>query len=563
MGATDLRRCHSHRSLVRARRAARPAAAARPLAIAVAVAVIAGVPPAARTDELPPMGPPAGTPELRIDRQVGAARDLLLEVGQNRLLVLSEPIARVSVADPRIADLKVITPTQLLLTARGVGATDLTLWNKKDAPLVVALIVTRNLDALRRQLRELFPNENITVAPAAGDLVVLSGDVADVRVPERAAQVAQLHAEKVANLIRVTGNQQVQLEVRFAEVSRRGLRQMGFNFFHRDAAQRFVAGAANPATGAGTFLQVPGTGTAARPDLYAAGPAAGFSLFFSGLANFPLSAMLSLLETNGLAKLLAEPTLVAMSGQEAKFLAGGEFPIPYSSGLGAVTVQWKKFGIMLSFTPTVINDGMMHLKLAAEVSDVDPSRSVTIGGFSIPGLTSRQSETTVRLGDGQSFAIAGLLSSRIRSQIDKIPLLGDLPILGALFRSVQYSRDESELLVVVTAHLARPMLPHEVPPLPTDDELNDPNDFELFLLGSEGGGVVGGRLPARRLALEPTAWGAAQKPSAPNTGTAPTGRAATPQPPTAGAKAPTGQPTGQRPEAVRRRGPTGELGFIR
>lgn len=561
MGPTDLQPQHPRRGAIRARRGARPAAAT--LAFAIALAVFAGGPPPAHTDELPPMGPPPGTPELRIDREVGAARDLLLEVGQNRLLVLSEPIARVSVADPRVADLKVITPTQLLLTARGVGATDLTLWNKKDAPLVVALIVTRNLDALRRQLRDLFPNENITVAPAAGDLIVLAGDVADVRVPERAAQVAQLHAEKVANLIRVTGNQQVQLEVRFAEVSRRGLRQMGFNFFHRDAAQRFVAGAANPGTGA-TFLQVPGAGGAARPELLAAGPAGGFSLFFSGLANFPLSAMLSLLETNGLAKLLAEPTLVAMSGQEAKFLAGGEFPIPFSGGLGAVTVQWKKFGIMLSFTPTVINDGMMHLKLAAEVSDVDPARSVTIGGFSIPGLTSRQSETTVRLGDGQSFAIAGLLSSRIRSQIDKIPLLGDLPILGALFRSVQYSRDESELLVVVTAHLARPMLPHEVPPLPTDDELNDPNDFELFLLGSEGRGVVGGRPRTRGLAVEPGTPGAAasrrRAPGAEPASTPAAGAARS----TGGAKTGAGQGSGQRPEAAaRRRGPTGELGFIR
>jgi pilus assembly protein CpaC len=154
-----------------------------------------------------------------------------------------------------------------------------------------------------------------------------------------------------------------------------------------------------------------------------------------------------------------------------------------------VTVQWKKFGIMLAFTPTVVGDGLLNLRLATEVSDIDASRTVTVGGYSIPGVTTRQSETTVRLGDGQSFAIAGLMSSRMRSQIDKIPLLGDLPILGALFRSVTYSRDESELLVIVTAHLARPMSPHEVPRLPTDDEQNDPNDFELFLLGSEGRGA--------------------------------------------------------------------------
>jgi pilus assembly protein CpaC len=457
--------------------------------------------------------------EIHIDREVGAAQKFSLEVGQNRLLVLSEAINRVSVADPKVADLKVITQTQLLLTARGVGTTDLTLWNRKDEPLVMALVVSRNLEALRKQLGELFPGDKITVAPGSGDLVVLSGEVTDVRVPERAAEVAKLHAEKVVNLIRVSGNQQVQLEVKFAEVSRRGLREIGFNFFHKDAAGRFLGGVTNSGTDAGSFLTIPGAGTASRPNIYPRSPAGAFSVFFSGLPSFPFSAMLSLLESTGLAKLLAEPTLVAMSGQEARFLAGGEFPIPYSTGLGAVTVQWKKFGIMLSFTPTVVSEGILNLRLATEVSDVDPSRSVTISGFSIPGITTRQSETTVRLGDGQSFAIAGLLSSRMRSQIDKIPLLGDLPILGVLFRSTEYSRDESELLVVVTAHLARPMAPHEVPRLPTEDEQNDPNDFELFLLGSEDVGRPRGVHD--------------------------------------------GRPAGSTSQSMAGRGPAGELGFIR
>ena len=429
----------------------------------------------------------ASTPAIHIDREVGAMKSLALETGQNRLLILSEPIGRVSVADPKVADLKVITPTQMLLTSRGVGTTDLTLWNKADQPLVLALQVSRNLNALRAQLAEFFPNEKITVS-AAGDLVVLSGEVADVRVPERAAEVAQLHAEKIANLIHVVGNQQVQLEVKFAEVSRSGLRNLGINFFHQDAGGRFVGGVNSPATTADQFSTVPGTGSAASPGVQAAAIPNTFSLFFSGLPQFPFSAILSALESSGLAKMLAEPTLVALSGQEAKFLVGGEFPIPMVSGLGAVNVQWKKFGIILNFTPTVIADGALHLKLATEVSDVDPARSVVIGGISIPGLTSRQSETTVRLSDGQSFAIAGLLSDRVRSSIQRIPFLGDLPILGALFRSVSYQHDESELLVVVTAHLAKPVAPHEAPRLPTENELNDPNDIQLFLFGSDGGG---------------------------------------------------------------------------
>jgi pilus assembly protein CpaC len=429
----------------------------------------------------------SSVPAIRIEREVGAIKNLALETGQNRLLVLSEPIGRVSVADPRIADLKVITPMQLLLTSRGVGTTDLTLWNKRDEPLVLSLQVTRNLERLKTQLAELFPDEKISVS-AAGDLVVLSGEVSDVRVPERAAEVAQLHAEKVANLIKVVGNQQVQLEVKFAEVSRSGLRELGINFFHQDVGGRFLGGLTNPGQVPDAFASVPGTGSGSGQPPVQAPAGGGFSLFFSGLPTFPFSAILNILEQSGLAKMLAEPTLVALSGQEAKFLVGGEFPIPMSSSLGAISVLWKKFGIILSFTPTVIADGALHLKLSAEVSDVDPSRSVTIGGISIPGLTSRQSETTVRLADGQSFAIAGLLSDKVQSTVSKIPLLGDLPILGALFRSVNYQRNETELLVVVTAHLAKPVAPHDAPHLPTDNELNDPNDVQLFLFGSVGGG---------------------------------------------------------------------------
>jgi pilus assembly protein CpaC len=314
----------------------------------------------------------SAVPSIRIEREVGAVRNLALETGQNRLLLLSEPIGRVSVADPRVADLKVITPVQLLLTSRGVGTTDLTVWNKRDEPMVLALQVTRNLDRLKSQLAELFPDEKILVS-TAGDLVVLSGEVSDVRVPERAAEVAQLHAEKVANLIKVVGNQQVQLEVKFAEVSRSGLRELGVNFFHQDPAGRFVAGLTNPGLAVDGFTGVPGTGGAQTP-LVQAPPGGGFSLFFSGLPTFPFSAILNVLEQSGLAKIMAEPTLVALSGQEAKFLVGGEFPVPMSSSLGAISVLWKKFGIILSFTPTVIADGALHLKLSAEVSDVDPTR---------------------------------------------------------------------------------------------------------------------------------------------------------------------------------------------
>jgi pilus assembly protein CpaC len=456
---------------------------------------------------------------LRIERSVGAATELSLEAGQNRLLVLSEEINRVAVADPGVADLKVVTPTQVLLTAKGVGTTDLTVWNRANEPLVISLVVARNLDPLRKQVKELFPNEKVTVS-AAGDLVVLSGEATDVRVPERIADLARLHARQVANLVKVSGNQQVQLEVRFAEVQRTGLRELGVNLFHKSPNGTWVGGIAGNGTNPGNFLNtrtnptIPGAGTSFGtipgtapfatnslfpPDVQAPQFSDGFSLFVSGFTkDFPFSAMLSILERSGLAKVLAEPTLVTLSGQNAKFLAGGEFPIPLLGGFGQVQVEWKKFGIILEFTPTVIAQDTIHLDMKAEVSEIDPTLSITVSGTTIPGLSSRQSTTTVRLGDGQSFAIAGLLSDKTRSQIDKVPVLGSIPILGALFRSTQYRRDESELLVVVTAHLAQPVAPHQIPPLPTERELNNPNDAELFLLGWDGSGTPG---TARRASM--------------------------------------------------------------
>ena len=440
------------------------------------------------------------TPALRVDRELGAVRQMSLDAGQNRLLILSEPIVRIAVADPAVADLKVVTPYQVLLTAKAAGTTDLTLWNKDNQPLVIALQVVRTVEALKRQLKELFPHENVSVS-AAGDLVVLSGEVNDLRTPERVAEVARLHARQVANLITVSGNHQVQLSVRFAEVSRTALKQIGVNLFghSKDGAQ--LGGMVGPKNAFGAFVPtVPGTGGAGQPPLFPTVPLSqSFQLFFGAANPFPFNATLSLLEENGLAKMLAEPTLVTLAGQEAKFLAGGEIPIPISSTLGAINVEWKKFGIQLGFTPTVLDPGTINLKVASEVSEIDPANGIQTGGLVIPGLSSRQAEATVRLGDGQSFAIAGLLSDNVRSTIDKVPGLGSIPVLGALFRSSSYQHQETELLVVITAHLVKPVAPHEVQPLPTDYDGGEPDAFSFFLLGLDAvGGSSGaeGRGPA-------------------------------------------------------------------
>jgi pilus assembly protein CpaC len=431
---------------------------------------------------------PAPSPSLiRIEREIGTSRELFLEVGQNKLMETSAPLGRVSVADPQVADLKVVTNSQVLLTAKGVGDTYVTLWDKSDRAMVMSVHITRNLDGLRRQLKDLFPEENIQVS-AAGELVVLSGEVSDVRLPERILSVARLHSTKIANLLHVKGQQQVQLEVKFAEVNRGGLRQMGVNAFHQTRYGGPASGFLNPGAAIDSQALAPDKlPTPTFPAVQGAPFRQAFNLFYSQLGDYPFSAVVSLLENNALAKTLAEPTLVAMSGQEAKFHAGGEFPIPISQAFGNIMIEFKKFGIMLKFVPTVVGEGTINLSLNTEVSEMDASKGITIGNLQIPGLTKRESQTTVRLRDGQSFAIAGLLSDNVRSNVDRVPGLGNLPVLGALFRSTSYQRNESELLVVVTAHLVRPMGPGQAPIMPGQDELNDPSDLELFLLGKVSG----------------------------------------------------------------------------
>lgn len=440
--------------------------------------------------------PTTAAAQPKVTSMAEASQTIEMQVGETRLVHLSEQIIRISVADPEVADVQVVTPRQVLITAQAVGTTHLIMWGELDDSLVVSLECTRNLDQLRSQFAQLFPGQEIEVG-SVGDLVVLSGSVSDLRIPARAAEVAKLYAEQFANLIEVTGDQQVQLEVRFAEVSRSALREMGLNYLWRDSARGYVGGATNPGTRVGEYLgggssdlRIPGTSSETGPPL-SASPVFedAFNLFFStGLEEFPFSAILSILADEGLAKVLAEPTLVAMSGQEASFHAGGEVPILIARQLGEVSVHFKKFGVRLEFSPTVLGEGTMNLELRVEVSEPDPNSGVSLGGFQVPGFRSRSSATTVRIKDGQSFAVAGLLSEQVRSQVAKIPLLGDVPILGALFRSTAYQREETELLVVVRAHLVRPGTEEQLPLLPGEGEFTDPSDFELFLLGRLTGG---------------------------------------------------------------------------
>jgi pilus assembly protein CpaC len=413
------------------------------------------------------------------------------------------------VATREIADVAAFPPDDLLITGKQIGVTQISCWTRGNAITALTVQVVVPTDALQAQLQQLFPDQRITVK-GVGSTIVLSGQVRDLNASTDMEKVATAYAAmfggggapgqpgsvaRVSNLLQVGGSHQVQLEVRFAEVSRNVIRALGFNFWSK------------PSTPGGTVitngLLSPGTipGNALAPDFGAAGATlqqanglpvlanplqSAFSLLVATPVGsaFPLSATLNLMASRGFAKVLAEPTLVALSGQEANFLAGGEFPIPIPSGLGNVTVTYKKFGIALKFTPFVLGDQTVQLKMDTSVSDIDTSLGIQSGGVTVPGLTQRESATTVRLRDGQSFAIAGLLSDRIRNSVSKVPLLGDIPVLGMLFRSQSFRRDETELMVVCTVHLVSPLGAGETIQLPGEDEISHPGDLELFFLGT-------------------------------------------------------------------------------
>jgi len=465
----------------------------RTLRLLAATVVLAAAPAAARAQD---------------DTQT---RQVSVPVAGNLFVRASSEITRVSVGSADIADVAAFPPDQILVTGRRAGVTNATVWTRRGVE-VLSIQVVFPADAVTAALRRAVPGAQKLEVSSAGNALVISGEVPSVEDATRAETVARgilagvtgSGDVPVVNMLTVPGNQQIQLEVSFAEVSRSSLRQIGFNFWNRDFkanGRGYAGGMLSPGTsltglspqlgdkrdvgnlglGADTF-----DGTTGKP-LTEAVPLVGnpitsaFGFIFSStLGGFPFSAALSLLSSHGYARTLAEPTLVALNGKTASFLAGGEFPIPFPTSLGQTAIEFKKFGIQLSFTPTVIGDDI-QLALAMTVSDVDPSIGVKSDTVQVPGLTERHSESVVRLRDGQSFVIAGLLSDRVRSTVDKVPWLGELPILGTLFRSSSYRRDETELLVVVTAHRVAPL--DQRPELPGEHTITDPGDLELFLLG--------------------------------------------------------------------------------
>ncbi|MFH0903382.1 MAG: pilus assembly protein N-terminal domain-containing protein [Pseudomonadota bacterium] len=415
---------------------------------------------------------------------------------------LGEGITRVSVGIPEIADVAPFKPDQILVTGKRIGETTATIWTeRRESPIVLAIRVVFPVAAITKTLREAIPTGNDLRVIGAGRSLHILGEVKSPLDVEQATNIIEGFASsftptdteppRVVNSLVVTGACQVQLEVSYAEVSRTALRKMGLNLWAKPNA--YAGGLVVPSTGiAGELLPLGSssldatmattTGTATVPIL-GRPLSETFSLFFSSAGNspFPFSATLSLLSARGYARTLSEPTLIALSGQEATFHAGGEFPILVPQGLDQISIEFKKYGALLSFTPTVVGDSI-QLRLSTSTSERDESIGTTLMSVRVPGITQRQSSTTIRLLDGESFAVSGPLSDRLRSTVEKVPGLGDLPLLGAFFRSTIYRHEETEILVVVTAHIVHPQ--GERPALPGQDQTTDPSDLRLFLLGS-------------------------------------------------------------------------------
>jgi pilus assembly protein CpaC len=394
-----------------------------------------------------------------------------LTVPMNRAVVVESDLlfAEISVANPAIADIATLSERSIYILGRAPGRTSMTLLGA-DGSLIanVEVQVVPDVAELRERLREILRGEAIEVRPA-NDGIVLSGTVSSGRVVDRAMELAERYAPgRVSNLMMVGGSQQVMLQVRFAEMSRTVRQELGINMTGAGVSTGGNAGAVN----SGTFVEFP----------VEVGPSGGALALGLNSSNFQFNILLEALEDKGLVRTLAEPNLSALSGRTASFLAGGEFPVPVRSEEGEITIEFKPFGIALAFTPTVVDADIINLALSTTVSSVDTT--IPGAGFA-PGLRTREAETTVEMRDGESFAIAGLLQDDFRDSIAQVPWLGDIPILGALFRSTSYQREQSELVIIVTAHLVQPVR-GEALALPTD-RVTIPTDRELFLQGRLSG----------------------------------------------------------------------------
>ena len=428
-----------------------------------------------------------------------------VELHKSRLQRTDLPITRISITDPEIANYHLITPTQfLVLATKNPGRTDLIVWHGDDRAEIyeVEVFIPGDLiGAINQRIRQLAPGAQVTVLPGNKG-VMLVGEVVSQGMLERVLTILKGFDVGFVNLVSVTGSQQVQLEVKIAEVSRSGAKKMGLGFLIKDkwsiglipsGGASGSASASNSRIPETTFTETASDGTTSQfttsgglaqslsSEMELLAPfGSAFQLVLHGL-NDDFLSIISLLKSQGLAQMLATPTLVTMSGQEAEFLVGGEFPIPISGGFNDTSIEFKRYGIILRFTPFVTGEETITIRVSPEVSSPDFSLAVFSGGVSVPGLKTRRGSTTLQLRDGQTFIMAGLLKEDLRTTVNKLPFLGDIPILGTLFTSKEFQKDESELMVMVTPRLVRPLNPDEVPTVPGMKSLEEFRDTDFFL----------------------------------------------------------------------------------
>ncbi|QPH55298.1 type II and III secretion system protein family protein [Pontivivens ytuae] len=415
------------------------------------------------------------------------AENIAVTVDRAIVVETSVPVSELSLANPRIADVAVLNETSLYVLGRAAGRTTLTLIGINGQLITnVEIRVTPDIAEFKERLADILPGEPIEVR-TAGAGIVLSGRVSGARKVARAMELANQYApENVTNLMTVGGTQQVMLKVRFAEMNRSVSQQLGFGIGVAASAGDFggILGSGSLSGGPDAVLNNGSVGDGS-PITFPIGADAfgGLGVAFR-TGDVAIDLVIDALETDGLVRTLAEPNLIALSGESAEFLAGGEVPIPVQDEDG-ITIDYRPFGVQLGFTPLVIDDDLINLSIATEVSAIDSNVVVTSGGTTVNGFSTRSASTTVEMRDGQTFAIAGLLQDDFADSVAQVPILGDIPILGTLFRSAEFQRSQTELVVLITPYLVSPT-DGELLALPTD-RVRIPNERELFLLGRVAG----------------------------------------------------------------------------
>jgi pilus assembly protein CpaC len=388
-------------------------------------------------------------------------------VGKSLLINTSERLKRVSVTDPLVADIDVVTPTQILVHGRSAGEVSLLIWDELERSRSFDLRVDVDVTAAAEEEKAVFPDEQIIVTPSRS-AIVLSGHVSDDTVAKRAEAIAGAYSKNVVNVLTFgpTGAQEVLLQVKFAEVDRSATSQLGFNIFSTGAGHTIGTITTGQFGGFGAQTLADSTGNTSGNVSSNQTINDVLNLFLFN-PDIHIGTVIKALEQKSLLQILAEPNLIAVNGKEASFLAGGEFPFPIvqpGQGFTAVTIQFKEFGVKLKFKPVIMPNGNIHLNVTPEVSTLDFTNALTISGFTVPALSTRRAETEFELQDGQSFVIAGLMDNRVTNIGNKLPGLGDLPIIGSFFRSKSQQKSNGELMVLCTVHKISPNMQTPEPP---------------------------------------------------------------------------------------------------